>query len=176
MTKHHAKHKKNHSNPEEEAGFLSFNFKRFMDRRDKYIIIAIALGVVALIVASLYIITNRGKEEEKTPELEIVTEEEKLVVTTPYPTVPKEITSTTIMVNERAILPNSITVKKGAEIGFFNETSTPITLQSYNNANTILNIEVPPFDVPTIVLNEVGTYKYINPLHPEAVAEIIVKE
>lgn len=173
MTKHHAKHKKNHSNPEEEAGFLFFNFRRFMNRRDKYIIIVVILGVLALIVASIYMITSDKGEE--TPELEVTTEEE-LVVTTPYPTIPKEITSTTIMINERAILPNSITVKKGAEIGFFNETPTPITLQSYNNANTTLNIEVPPFDVPTIVLNEVGTYRYINPLNPEDVAEIIVKE
>lgn len=182
MTKNHAKIKKSHhkgkgelSDAKEqiakEAGFLYFNFKSLMSKRDKFLIIGITLAIIALIVASIYI-TIKPKdvvvEETNDPEL---------VVTTPYPTIPQEISETTIMVNNRAILPPSVTVKRGASIGFFNEDSAPVTIQGYDQNSSVLNLGIiAPYDVPTVVLDQPGTYRYFNPQNPDNVAEIVVTQ
>lgn len=182
MKKHHAKHKKGSSASKDEtrlssarqAGFLRFNLERFMSRKDRTLIIIVALGVLALIVASIYIIVVNNKAKDKQPEdLGI---DPKKVITTPYPTIPQEIKDTTVLINSRGILPDVVTIIVGGSVGFFNETNVPVVIEAYGNTGEILDIgPVAPYDVPVVVFDTPGTYEYINPQNPQDVAQIIVE-
>lgn len=195
MTNHHAKHKRHHesstqkearldplrheasSNSARQAGFLSFNFKKFMSKRDKFLIIGISLGVVALFAGSTYLILG-GRNVDTTDDSEM---EKALVaqekINKEFDEMLAEVKDTTVIVNPRTIIPNSVTIKTGGSVGFFNETPEPVTIQAYDGASEILNIgSVAPFDIPVVVFEKAGTYRYINPLNPQDVAEIVVEE
>ncbi len=184
VKKHHAKQKK-HTSPDQQArlelvdkarqaGFLSINFKHFMNRKDKTVIVLIVLGILVLLLLSIALIFNKGIQERDATSL--ISPTPAKVITTPYPTIPKEIKDTTILVNTRAISPLSITIIVGGSVGFFNETSEPVEIRGYDNASKILNIgTIAPLDVPVVVFEKAGTYKYINPQNPEEIAEIVVE-
>lgn len=179
MTQHHAKHKRHHeSSTQREAGFLSFNFKNFMNKRDKFLIFGISMGVLVLFVASTYLILNNRSAdiaEEDTEMQQALIAQEKL--NKELDAKIAEVKDTTVIINPRAIIPTSVSIKKGGSVGFFNETSEPVTIQAYDVASEILNIgSVAPFDIPVVVFEKAGTYRYINPQNPQDVAEIVVTE
>ncbi len=178
MTKRHAKHKKNsNTSNNKEAGFLSFDIKRLMSKRDKFLTIGIVLGVVALVLGAIYIIVGNRSDMGEDREEEAVVIDPSRKETVPYPTLPTEIQEATVLVNSRAILPNSITIKVGGNVGFFNEEEVPVSIQGYDQGSEVLNIgPIEPFDIPVVVFDSVGTYRYINPSNPDDVAQIIVEQ
>lgn len=186
MAKHHVKHKKHHEGASEkeerlesarQAGFFSFNIQKFMSKRDKFLIIGIALGVVALFVATAYLILgDRDVDVATEPDMKdpVVLQQ---AVNKKIDEMTSQIKEATVIINPRSISPNSVTIKTGGNVGFFNEESTPITIQGYDNASEILNIgPVAPYDVPVVVFERAGTYKYFNPQNPQDIATIIVSD
>lgn len=179
MVNHHFNHRGHHeTSTQKEAGFLSFNFKKFMSKKDKFLILGISLGVVALFAASMYLmLSNRSADvaEEDTEMQQALIAQEKL--NKELDAKIAEVKDVTVIINPRAIIPDSVNIKKGGSVGFFNETSDPVTIEAYDGASEILNIgEVEPFDIPVVVFEKAGTYKYINPQNPQDVAEIVVTE
>ncbi len=186
MSKHHAKHKKHHeaSTREEtrlesarQAGFLSFNFKKFMSRRDKFLIVGISLGVVALFAASTYLILSNRSSDTPTDSESVDVVAKQQAVNEQIDEMIAEVKDTTVIINPRAINPSTVTIKVGGSVGFFNETSEPVTIRPYDGASEIINVGVvAPFDIPVVVFDKAGTFRYINPQNPQDVAEIVVSE
>lgn len=170
MTKHHVRTNKDHSH-KSEAGF--FSIRSFMTRNDKLIIVLVGVGTIILVSLSLFMIFSKNKEDQIISQ--IVPTPVK-TVTTPYPTIPQEVVDTTVMVNRRALLPTSVTIKAGGSVGFFNEDEAPVTIQGYDAVSKILDIgPIATHDVPVVTFTSPGVYKYINPLNPQDVSEIIVE-
>lgn len=171
--KHHAKHKKSHRE-DTEAGYLSISLKDLMNKNDKIIIAIIIIGILVLLVlSSLLIVNNKSSETNEA----LISPTPVKRITTPYPTIPSEIKDTTVMVNRRTILPNSVTIKKGGTVGFYNEDQIVINIKGYDSASEILNIgPIVPNDIPVVKFDEAGTYRYVNPQNPQDVAEIVVSE
>lgn len=177
MTKHHAKHKKHHENSTaEEAGFLSFNFKKLMNRRDKFLIIGIVLGVVVLFAATAYLLLGGKQEVEEIADTKDPAVVQK-IVNEKIDEMKSEAKEATILINSRTINPLVTTIKVGGNVGFLNEQDTQVTIQGYDRASEILNIgPVEPYDIPVVVFDKAGSYKFINPQNPSEVGEIVVTE
>lgn len=176
MSKHHAKHKSHHENStKEEAGFLSFDFKKFMTRRDKFFAAGLIIGVAILLAAAIYIIIGgRAVDEEAEEEMRAV--ERQNEVNAQIDEMTSNVKDTTVLVNPRTINPNSVTITAGGSVGFFNEEAQAVELRGYDGASEILNIgEVAPYDVAVVVFDTPGTYRYVNPNNPADIAEVIVE-
>ena len=186
MIKHHAKHKKHHETSTREevrleearqAGFLSFNFKKFMNRRDKFLVISIALGVVILFAGSTYLILSNRSSDTAIDSEGVDAVAKQQAVNEQIDEMIAEVKDTTVIINPRAINPSTVTIKVGGSVGFFNETSEPVTIRPYDGASEIINVGVvAPFDIPVVVFDKAGTFRYINPQNPQDVAEIVVNE
>ena len=186
MSKHHVKHKTHHETSAHEesrheearqAGFLYFNFKKFMSKRDKFLIIGISLGVVALFAGSTYLILSNKSSDTAIDSEQADVVAKQQAVNEKIDEMIAEAKDITVIINPRAINPSTVTIKVGGSVGFFNETSEPVTIRPYDGASEIINVGVvAPFDIPVVVFEKAGTYRYVNPQNPQDVAEIVVEE
>jgi len=171
---HHAAHEERNGSSM-QAGFLSFSIKNYMNKRDRMIIILIGLGVFVLVALSVFMVLRAGETNKLG--LDQITPTPAKTLSAPYPTIAPEVKDATVLINRRGILPNTLEIKVNGTVGFFNEDSVGVTLQGADSRSTILNVGVvAPLDIPVVVFNTPGTYKYLNPQNPQDIAEIIVSE
>lgn len=133
-------------------------------------IIAIALVIaIVILLATTVIVGFNGKDS-------LVG---STTTTAPQPTViptPVIPSAETIFSTVTGFVPETVTVKKGAEVNILNFSEDKLKVVTADG-NPIMNLgEVEENDEVVVKLTEVGTYNYQNEYRPEEKGQIVVVE
>lgn len=159
-----------------EAGFISNELNRAMNKNEKIIMGILVGGIVVFLALSIILLFGKGKEnviDNNIPTT--LNESSKKVNLSPYPTVPP-IQNSTVMLNARRFNPTPVTIPKGGYIQFLNIDPDPITIEANDSNSSVLNLgAIAPGEYKQVTFNTSGTFTYKNKEKPSMTGIVIIQ-
>lgn len=129
-----------------------------MSKNEKVIMGVLMGGIFIFLVLSVFLLFTRG-ERDLSSQIPTSAGPQQRVNTTPYPTIPP-IEDMTVMINERRLNPQSVTIKSGNAISFFNIGASAIIIEGADENSDFLNFSVPESEAFDYVFRNPGNYTY----------------
>lgn len=140
-----------------------------LDKNQQLIAIALVIAIVVLL-ATTVIVGFNGKDSIMGSGGDTQTAQPTAI---PTPVIPS---AETIFSTVTGFVPETVTVKKGAEVNILNFSEDQLKIVTADG-NPVMNLgEVEENDEVVVKLTEVGTYNYQNEYRPEEKGQIIVVE
>lgn len=174
----HIRHKHRHHSgySTKSADLERDDFEKPMTKKEKIILGFLVGGILAFLALSVVIIISRAKKSEISTVIPVNSEkkEDKVVILTPYPTLPP-IEDMTVVMNERRFVPAKFTIPKGGTVSFLNISKDPVTIGAADKNSRILDIgSIEPNSIKSIVFDTPGIYTYKNKNKDEMRGMIII--
>lgn len=141
-----------------------------LNKNQQLIAIALVVAIVILVTTTIFVgfngkgslmTSNEGQNQNPAPTV------------VPTPMIPS---AETVFSTVTGFIPQTVTVKKGAEVNILNFSDAKVKVVT-GDGNPIMNLgEVPENDEVLVKLNEAGTYNYKNEYRPEETGQIVVVE
>ncbi len=157
MKAHRKNAHKKHAHADEQ-GYISTDLKRIMSRNEKIIMGVLVGGIVIFLILSVILLFGKGSQVTS-PSTPVTTLPTQRVNTTPYPTIPP-IKDMTVMINARRLNPQSVTIKAGNNISFFNIGTDSVVIEGADSKSSFLNFTVAVADAKDVKFTNPGTYTY----------------
>ncbi len=159
-----------------EAGYISNELTRAMNKNEKIIMGILVGGIVIFLVLSIILLFGKGKENVVDNNIPSTSNEPtKKVNLTPYPTIPP-IENSTVMLNSRRFNPSPVTIPKGGYIQFLNIDADPITIEANDANSAVLNLgAIAPGEYKQVTFNTSGTFTYKSKEKPSMTGIVVIK-